>query len=218
MAIPVQNEEYKTRGTGELDKEVKISLFFLLVSIFLWFIAYNGITTAFSRYAIAVWDMYAGQVARSLMLAAIAAIITYIPSGFLGTKIGRRKAILLGICLFSTTYLLGIILATFSALVYLSFAIMGVGWAFINVNSLPMIVEMSHVADVGKYTGMYYTASMAAQIVTPFSWSCWDCPISLCPPLLHPVLPDHDFSPARGLFLERLLCFIYSDSSFSLVY
>ncbi|HFH9922526.1 TPA: MFS transporter [Streptococcus suis] len=187
MAIPVQNEEYKTRGTGELDKEVKISLFFLLVSIFLWFIAYNGITTAFSRYAIAVWDMDAGQVARSLMLAAIAAIITYIPSGFLGTKIGRRKAILLEICLFSTTYLLGIILATFSALVYLSFAIMGVGWAFINVNSLPMIVEMSHVADVGKYTGMYYTASMAAQIVTPFSWSCWD---------LMPYFPMPSSSPS----------------------
>lgn len=86
MAIPVQNEEEETRGTGELDKEVKISLFFLMVSIFLWFLAYYGITTAFSRYAIAVWDMDAGQVARSLMLAAIAAIITYIPSGFLGQK------------------------------------------------------------------------------------------------------------------------------------
>ncbi|HEL2575410.1 TPA: MFS transporter [Streptococcus suis] len=101
------------------------------------------------------------------MLATIAAIITYIPSGFLGTKIDRRKAILLGICLVSTTDLLGIILTTFSALVYLSFAIMGVGWAIINVNSLPMFVEMSKVADVGKYTGMYYTASMGAQIVTP---------------------------------------------------
>lgn len=169
MAIPVQNEEEETRGTGEPDKEVNISLFFLLVSIILWFMAYNGITTAFSRYAIAVWEMDVGQVARSLMLAAIAVIITYIPYGFLGTKIGRRKAILLGICLVSTTYLLGIILTTFSALVYLSFAIMGVGWAFtfVNVNFLPIIVEMSQVADVGKYTGMYYTASMAAQIVTP---------------------------------------------------
>lgn len=86
MAIPVQNEEEETRGTGELDKEVNISLFFLLVSIFLWFMAYNGITTTFSRYAIAVWEMDVGQVARSLMLAAIAVIITYIPSGFLGTK------------------------------------------------------------------------------------------------------------------------------------
>ncbi|MFH0357154.1 MFS transporter [Streptococcus sp. A18] len=137
------------------------------MSIFLWFMAYNGITTAFSRYAIAVWDMDAGQVAPSLMLATIAAIITYIPFGFLGTKIGRRKAILLGICLVSATDLLGIIPTAFSALVYLSFAIMGVGWAFINANSLPMIVEMSHVSDVGKYTGMYYTASMAAHIVTP---------------------------------------------------
>lgn len=163
----MDEEEEKSGNFQKMDKEVKISLLFLLVSIFLWFMAYNGVTTAFSRYAVAVWEMSPGQVATSLMVATMTAIISYIPSGWLATRFGRKWVILFGICLVSLTYLLGIIFSTFSIFVYLSFALMGMGWAFINVNSLPMIVEMSQASDVGKYTGMYYTASMAAQIVTP---------------------------------------------------
>ncbi|HFI0293042.1 TPA: MFS transporter [Streptococcus suis] len=167
MRVVEVSEEIAEQVRQELPREVKRSLFFLLVSIFLWFMAYNGITTAFSRYAIAVWDMSAGEVATSLMVATIIAIVSYIPSGFVGTVLGRKRAILIGICLVSTTYGLGIVFSSFSPLIYLSFAIMGMGWAFINVNSLPMIVEMSKASDLGKFTGMYYTASMAAQIVTP---------------------------------------------------
>ncbi|HFI0468499.1 TPA: MFS transporter [Streptococcus suis] len=167
MRVEEVSEAIAEQVSQELPREVKRSLLCLLASIFLWFMAYNGITTAFSRYAIAVWSMSAGEVATSLMVATIVAIISYIPSGFVGTVLGRKKAILIGICLVSTTYGLGIVFTSFSLLVYLSFAIMGMGWAFINVNSLPMLVEMSHHSDVGKYTGMYYTASMAAQIVTP---------------------------------------------------
>lgn len=167
MRVEEVSEAIAEQISQELPREVKRSLLCLLASIFLWFMAYNGITTAFSRYAIAVWAMSAGEVATSLMVATIVAIISYIPSGVVGTALGRKKAILLGICLVSTTYGLGSVFTSFSPLVYLSFAIMGMGWAFINVNSLPMLVEMSHHSDVGKYTGMYYTASMAAQIVTP---------------------------------------------------
>ncbi|HFI0470169.1 TPA: MFS transporter [Streptococcus suis] len=167
MRVEEVSEAIAEQVSQELPRKVKRSLLCLLASIFLWFMAYNGITIAFSRYAIAVWAMSAGEVATSLMVATIVAIISYIPSGFVGTILGRKKAILIGICLVSTTYGLGIVFTSFSPLVYLSFAIMGMGWAFINVNSLPMLVEMSHHSDVGKYTGMYYTASMAAQIVTP---------------------------------------------------
>lgn len=167
MRVDEISETIAEQASQKLPREVKRSFLFLLASIFLWFMAYNGITTAFSRYAIAVWDMSAGEVATSLIVATIVAIVSYIPSGFVGTALGRKKAILIGICLVTTTYGLGIVFTSFSPLVYLSFAIMGMGWAFINVNSLPMLVEMSHHSDVGKYTGMYYTASMAAQIVTP---------------------------------------------------
>ncbi|HFI0255670.1 TPA: MFS transporter [Streptococcus suis] len=167
MRVEEVAEAMSEQISQDLPREVKGSLFFLLGSIFLWFMAYNGITTAFSRYAIAVWNMSAGEVATALMVATIVAIVSYMPSGFVGTVLGRKKAILIGICLVSTTYGLGSIFTSFSPLVYLSFAIMGIGWAFINVNSLPMMVEMSQTSDVGKFTGMYYTASMAAQIVTP---------------------------------------------------
>lgn len=167
MQVVDKSEEITEQINQDLSKEVKRSLFFLLCSIFLWFMAYNGITTAFSRYAIAVWKISASEVATALMLATIVAIISYLPSGIIGTTLGRKKAILIGICLVSATYGLGSIFDHFSPFIYLSFAMMGMGWAFINVNSLPMIVEMSLASDVGKFTGMYYTASMTAQIVTP---------------------------------------------------
>lgn len=150
-----------------MPKPVKKSLYFLLVSIFLWFMAYNGITTAFSRYAIVVWEMSEGQVATALMVSTIVAISTYIPSGLIATKIGRKFAILIGIICVSITYFLGSIFTTASIFIYIMFSIMGIGWAFINVNALPMLVELSKAGDVGKYTGMYYTSSMCAQILTP---------------------------------------------------
>lgn len=151
----------------KLPDDVKRSFIFLLMSIFLWFAAYNSITTAFSRYAIAMWDMKEGDVAMALMIATVVAVISYIPAGASATKFGRKKSIIIGIFLVSITYTLGIILKDFTFMTYISFAIMGVGWAFINVNSLPMVVEMSKIGDIGKYTGTYYTASMSAQIMTP---------------------------------------------------
>lgn len=162
-----EEDEIVKNAGQKLPKDVRRSFIFLLISIFLWFAAYNSITTAFSRYAIAMWDMKEGDVAMALMIATIVAVISYIPAGASATKIGRKKSIIIGIALVSTTYFLGILLKDFTFMTYISFAIMGVGWAFINVNSLPMVVEMSKIGDIGKYTGTYYTASMSAQIMTP---------------------------------------------------
>ena len=74
---------------------------------------------------------------------------------------------MVGIVMIATSYAWGFLFQSFSPLVYIVFMIKGVGWAAINVNSFPMVVEMSRVRDIGKYTGYYYTASMAAQIITP---------------------------------------------------
>lgn len=167
--ISIQYPEVnELKEIGEkLPKDVYKSLILLLVSIFFWFAAYNGVTTAFSRYALAMWGMKEGDVAMSLMVATVVAVISYIPAGMIASKIGRKKTILLGIVFVSITYTLGISFKNFDAYVYIAFAIMGIGWAFINVNSFPMVVEMSKKGDIGKYTGTYYTASMAAQIMTP---------------------------------------------------
>ncbi len=150
-----------------LAPEVKRSMIFMLASIFLWFTAYNAVTTAFSRYAEEVWKLEKGGFADCLMVATVAAIISYIPIGFLASKIGRKKTILFGVLLMGACYLAAIFVVEYHVLINVAFALIGFAWAAINVNSYPMIVEMSKGADIGKFTGTYYTFSMAAQIMTP---------------------------------------------------
>ena len=164
-------EEEAAKGGGavkhQMPAEVKRSMGFLLASIFLWFTAYNAVTTAFSRYTKVVWHLEGGGFADCLMVATIAAILSYVPIGNLAGKIGRKKTILVGIVLMSGCYFAAIFANQYHALINVAFAVIGIGWAAINVNSYPMIVEMSKGSDIGKFTGTYYTFSMAAQILTP---------------------------------------------------
>jgi maltose/moltooligosaccharide transporter len=147
--------------------EVKRSMAFLLLSIFLWFTAYNAVTTAFSRYVGKVWGMQGGGYATCLLVATLAAVVSYIPIGQLSEKFGRKKMILAGIVLMSVCYFTAIFANHFAFWINILFALIGIGWASINVNSYPMVVAMSRGADIGKFTGTYYTFSMAAQIMTP---------------------------------------------------
>lgn len=150
-----------------LPKEVKRSMMFMLASIFLWFTAYNAVTTAFSRYTKVVWKMEGGSFANCLMVAMVAAIISYIPIGAVSSRIGRKKTIMGGVLLMAACYGAAIFAGRYHPAVNIAFALIGVAWAAINVNSYPMIVSMSAGGDVGKFTGTYYTFSMAAQIITP---------------------------------------------------
>ena len=164
----MEAEDEELVGKGEkLPKDVMISLILVLASVFLWFTAYNAVTTAFSRYCAAIWHVDLGASSNYLLVATVAAIAAFVPLGILSSRIGRKKAVLFGILLMAACYALAITIREPSALMYIIFALVGVGWASINVNSFPMVVEMSKAGDVGKYTGYYYTFSMAAQIVTP---------------------------------------------------
>ena len=151
----------------KLPKEVMRSLVFILISVAFWFIAYNAVTTAFSRYATEVWGLEGGGYADCLMIATVAAIISYIPIGAISSKIGRKNTILIGIVLLGSCFLAAGLYPTYHWTMVIFFAIIGFAWAAISVNSYPMVVEMSKVGDVGKYTGYYYTFSMAAQVITP---------------------------------------------------
>ena len=161
--------ETNDQGKEELPREVKRSLAFLLVSISLWFIAYNAIDTWFTTYANAKWGMSLGSASLCLTVGVAGAIIAYIPIGSIAEKIGRKKSILIGICLLLFSFLAAIFLVqgSFTPLLYVIFVLVGFGWAAISVNSLPMVVEMCKGSDVGKFTGYYYTFSMAAQVITP---------------------------------------------------
>ena len=153
--------------SGPLPKDVKKSLVFILMSVAFWFIAYNAVTTAFSRYATEVWGLEGGGYADCLMIATVAAIISYIPIGMISSKIGRKKTILIGIVLLGSCFLVAGLYPTYHVTMIIFFGIIGFAWAAIGVNSYPMVVEMSKSGDVGKYTGYYYTFSMAAQVITP---------------------------------------------------
>ena len=152
---------------AKLPKEVQRSLIFMLASIALWFIGYNAVTTAFSRYATEVWGLENGAYADCLMVATVTAVIGYIPIAKISAKLGRKKTILIGIILLVICYGSAAFYPTYHGSMVIFFGLIGFAWASITVNSLPMVVEMCSASDVGKYTGYYYTFSMSAQVITP---------------------------------------------------
>lgn len=168
---PEENLVEITENGETLPADVKRSLSFLLASIAFWFIGYNGITTWFTVYSQATWDMSLGQANTCLTIATAGAILSYIPVGNIASRVGRRKtirfgALLLALC-FASGFAFTMMSDHFSPALYIVFMLVGMAWASINVNSLPMVVEMCKGSEVGKFTGLYYTFSMTAQIITP---------------------------------------------------
>lgn len=158
-------------GNEVLPAPVKKSLGFLLASIALWFIGYNGVTTWFTTYVDQVMGQGLGGASTCLLIATAGAIVSYIPIGNIAQRIGRKKTIQIGVVMLAICFLLGYFLTTsfnsINVVMFIVFALVGFAWAAINVNSLPMVVEMCRGSDIGKFTGYYYTASMAAQVLTP---------------------------------------------------
>ena len=176
QALEAQHPEWNLAeddGSGNevLPQNVRRSLMFLLASIALWFIGYNGITTWFTTYVDQVMGQGLGGASTCLLIATGGAIISYIPIGHIAHRIGRKRTIMIGIVLLAACFLGGFFLTTafhsINAVMFIVFALVGFAWAAINVNSLPMVVEMCRGSDIGKFTGYYYTASMAAQVATP---------------------------------------------------
>ena len=160
----VDEAEVET-GNQKMAPEKLRSLILILSSIFLWFTGYNAVTSKFSIYAQDVLSM--GYIIP-LLIAQASAILAFIPVGIISTKIGRKKMIMIGIVTLTVAFGSAFFLtASSSFLMYFILLLAGIGWASINVNSYPMIVELSKGSTVGKYTGYYYTFSMAAQALTP---------------------------------------------------
>lgn len=163
--------EADARKGTVLPKPVKRSLGFLLASIALWFTGYNAVTTAFTKYATQEWEMSLSSASLCLTIATAGAIVSYLPIGMLASRIGRKKTIMIGIIGIASAFTVAAIYTlgggTFAPWLYVLFVLIGFSWAAINVNSLPMVVEMCREGDVGKFTGLYYTFSMSAQILTP---------------------------------------------------
>lgn len=160
-----EETDHPNEGRKLSADEVK-SLLLILLSIVLWFFGYNAVTSKYSVYASNILHK---DYNLTLIIAQAAAIAAYLPVGFIAGKIGRKKTILAGVVMLTVAFGVAGFLTADSpaALMNAMFALAGIAWATINVNSFPMVVELASGGDVGKYTGFYYTASMAAQVATP---------------------------------------------------
>lgn len=155
--------------TGEkrrLSGAEKRSLFFILASIVCWFFGYNAIISKYSVYASNILHK---DYNLTLIIAQAAAILAYLPVGMIASRVGRKKTIMAGVIMLCAAFAIASFMHAESPTMLMNcmFALAGIAWATINVNSFPMVVELSTGADIGKYTGFYYTASMAAQVLTP---------------------------------------------------
>lgn len=168
--------EENEAGEEKLPTDVKKSLILILASVSLWYISYNALETWFTTFANREWGMALGNANTCLTIATGGAILSYVPAGGISSKIGRKRTIMIGVAMMAICFVAAFVYyltfdGTFGGIdIYLFYALLfviGMGWAFINVNSLPMVIEMCKGSDVGKFTGYYYTFSMAAQIVTP---------------------------------------------------
>ena len=166
LGIDAVAPEGETVTKSKLSRPELCSLLLILSSVALWYIGYNSITSKYSVYATNILGF---DYNLTLIIAQAAAIVSYIPVGIISSKVGRRKTILFGVAILATAFFAGHFITPDipSAIMYPIFIFAGIGWASINVNSFPMVVELARGGDVGKYTGYYYTASMAAQIVAP---------------------------------------------------
>jgi MFS family permease len=169
-------------GEGKLGKKDFVNLLVLLGAIFLWFMAFNAIETFNSLFAKNVLGD-SGIASTGVIIMTFSSILSFALFSKLSNSLGRKFVILIGLILLVVGFAI-IALTTFvlvpnpdellpatrnviTIILYACTVVLGIGWALINVNSFPMVVELANKKNVGKYTGFYYSASMLAQTITP---------------------------------------------------
>ena len=159
---------------NDLEKGRLKSFALILASIFMWFMGYNAVSSNLSIYTTKALNLSAGVASIISGVSMGISAIAFIPVGYMAAKIGRRKSIMIGFALAVVSFLLicfavapndvAAIPAVLFALFYL---IAGFGLIIANVNTFPMVTELSTAETVGQYTGYYYVATMSAQAITP---------------------------------------------------
>ncbi|MBO8161902.1 MAG: SLC45 family MFS transporter [Thermosipho sp. (in: Bacteria)] len=150
------------------------SLLMMLLSILFWFIGYNALETFFTSYAKFRVGISESTGALILGFFSLTFMLFSIPAGFIGSKIGRRRTMTIGLVIVISITILTMFsvmmiedLKTLTYIMFILFALGGLGWGMVNVNSLPTVVDMTVEEKVGGYTGLYYFFSMSANIIAP---------------------------------------------------
>ena len=159
---------------SDLEKSKFKSFVLILASIFMWFMGYNAVSSNLSVYTTKALNLSAGVASIISGVSMAVSAIAFIPVGYMAVKLGRRKTIMIGFALAVVSFILicfavapndkAIIPTVLFALFYL---IAGFGLIIANVNTFPMVTELSTAETVGQYTGYYYMATMSAQAITP---------------------------------------------------
>ena len=162
-----KEKKEKKEKVRKLSRSELGSLLLILLSVSLWYMGYNAVTSKYSVYSSNVLNK---DYNTTLLIAQGAAIVSYLPVGMIASKLGRKKTILAGVAMLAAAFGAASFMRADSpdTVMYVLFALAGIAWATINVNSFPMVVELCTGGNVGRYTGFYYTASMAAQAITPW--------------------------------------------------
>ena len=161
-------------GKSDLEKGRLKSFLLILASIFMWFMGYNAVSSNLSIYTTKSLNLSAGIASIISGVSMGISAIAFIPVGYMAAKIGRRKSIMIGFAMAVVSFVLicfavrpsdkAAVPAVLFALFYL---IAGFGLIIANVNTFPMVTELSTAETVGQYTGYYYVATMSAQAITP---------------------------------------------------
>jgi len=142
------------------------SLLGILLAILCWFVGFNAVETFFTSYAKYYLGMKESTGALILGFFSVTFMAASLGAGFLAVRLGRRRTIRIGLVVVCATMALSLLLKSFLPLAA-AFAVGGMGWSLVNVNSLPMVVDMTTLEKVGGYTGLYYFFSQAANIIAP---------------------------------------------------
>ncbi len=169
---------------GALKEEIRAeekSPLMVLCAIFFWFVAYNAIEAFFTLYAQNHLGLDASDGVRLMGHLSVIFVLFALPAGIIGARLGRRRTIITGIILMGLLMLsmyfwpketLTIPIGKLPALgqiytISILLMLAGASWALINVNSLPMVVDMTDNSKVGTYTGLYYLFSTLAAVAGP---------------------------------------------------
>lgn len=171
---------------GELSAEKRISIrksvksilqdqarstLYILLAIFFWFVGYQGVEATFSNYCVQFLGLEVSDASLILGFFALSFLVFAIPAGFIGTKIGKKKAILVGLAGDTIVFIILALIGTLLPFNHLFMMLMmffgGFFWAMININSYPLVVERTSEEKIGTYTGLYYFASSLAAITGP---------------------------------------------------
>lgn len=159
-------EEKSKKSEQKLTRDEKKSLLLILFGVFFWFTGYNAVETFFTLYATNTLGVDAGDAAMTLSIFSLTFLGFAVPAGFIAVKTGRRNAILTGLIGLTVLFLPMVFLANVWVTRICLF-LGGFFWAMVNINSLPMVVQLSGEDKVGTFVGYYYFFSFSSQIVSP---------------------------------------------------